>query len=81
MMEAFSLEDNDYGDLFITQTPRNIEENIKIDGKEYGDKGFIEPNLSYLKSDEPHYSDISEDDFVDIPCSHKPKNVETNEER
>ena len=65
-MEVFSLEDEDYGDLFITQEPKKIvdlsphfEDNVdKSDEVDLNEKQAGEPEF--------HYSDISEEESFQI---------------
>ena len=81
---VFSLEDDDVGDMFITQTPSvndgEVGESEKVeDLMEFSDKSqmglqcndFSSPCVSLLskkKIEGAVYSDISDDDF-DIPSS------------
>ena len=82
--EIFSLEDDDYGDMFITQSGGNnqnlateLDKSSKDDvlflGLEQAD--FTSPCVSQFKSvHDPSYSDISgEEDLADfeIPSSQK----------
>ena len=74
-MDLFSLEDDDCNGMFITQTsPQDTQMNDVLSNS-VPDRGFITPVSLYLKRTQPHYSDISDYDFVDIPCSQIPKNV------
>ena len=79
----FSLEDDDYGDMFITQTPRNVEnsdvnldnssDDVLLLGVEAND--FSSQCTSIVKPlRDPQYSDISDTDDLadfDIPSSQK----------
>ena len=69
MMDVFSLEE-DSGDLFITQSDRIIQ---NYDGASFDIGMSMEGTQqgSNVKDTSRIYSDISDDDFVDIPCSQK----------
>ena len=43
VMDVFSLEDDDCGDLFITQTSNLDNNGSEKSGNKYPDKGFIQP--------------------------------------
>ena len=70
IMEQFSLEENDYSDMFITQEVSDIKDNnCESDGemdKFFGLNAddFASPMVSIIddKKNAPHYSDISDDD-------------------
>ena len=78
-MDLFSLEEDDCHELFITQSSSVDEKTDGADGEVLPDKGFIQPVSSYLRPDEPQYSDISDDDFMDLPSSQMPKNSQNND--
>ena len=71
-MEMFSLEEDDSNGLFLTQTPSVTSQNEDKVG-EFGILGdpldFTSPCVSLVSSRQDQYSDISEDEFVDIPSS------------
>ena len=73
--QVFSLEDDDYGDLFITQTPSQVNNfNIDLDKSEdellcIGDNEtkLESKGVSIVKPlQDPQYSDIS--DTEDVQC-------------
>ena len=81
--QVFSLEDDDYGDLFITQTPSQVNNfNVDLDKSEDellcigDDKAKLESKgISTVKPlRDPQYSDISDSEDLadfDIPSSQK----------
>ena len=79
-MEVFSLEDEDYSGMFLTQSSHldNISDNSMIlpDPMDFGS-----PCVSLISKTQPHYSDISEDEFVDIPCSQVAENSSASKQR
>ena len=70
-MSTFSLEDDDYGDLFITQESKgmDIDHGESEDQSCSGDNKFLDdfasPMKSLVKGSQAIYEDISEDEFVD----------------
>ena len=74
MMEVFSLEDDDCSQMFITQSSPKRQ---RISNEEVGnfsilgdEMDFSSPCVSVLSgTNNPHYSDISDDDFTEIQCS------------
>ena len=76
-MDVFSLEDEDYSQMFITQSsPKRVDlvdsSPILGDGND-----FSSPLVSLVpkRNEElPQYSDISDDDFIDLPSSQIVKN-------
>ena len=73
MEEAFSLED-DYGDMFITQSESVVNGKVVKNVDKVVGMGnpmdFQSPCASLLSSQNgAHYSDISYDNTFDIPCS------------
>ena len=80
-MELFSLEEDDGNDLFITQSSHldnNNRQNVSILGSP---TDFASPCASILNANSSQYSDISDDEFVDIPCSQQPNVNATNSTR
>ena len=73
-MEVFSLEDDDYGDTFITQTPSS-DSNVELsqENQILGDPmDFQSPCLTVLNKDNvvtAQYSDISDTEDFNIPSS------------
>ena len=71
-VEMFSLEDDDASELFITQTPRNFEQNNDKSEDEFDFGEYLEVTGDHVVKEDkvndsvPVYSDISdpEDDFV-----------------
>ena len=57
-MDLFSLEEEDYGDMFITQTPRNEYVNSCGRGDNVNDGENAVGSM--------HYSDISDDDDLEF---------------
>ena len=78
MAEVFSLED-DYGDLFITQSDNNLNVDSSQNYKNEEESGilsdpfdFSSPCVSMIsKQKEPQYSDISDAEDFEIPSSQK----------
>ena len=72
MAEVFSLED-DYGDIFITQSDKVLHEDNsdKSDVEILPDPmDFSSPCVSLVsKHNDAQYSDISDDDMFEIPSS------------
>ena len=72
IMDIFSLEEDDGNELFLTQSKsdsadlRNYSQNISILGDPLD---FKSPCASLVSRSQTQYSDISEDDFEDIPSS------------
>ena len=71
-MQLFSLEDDDANELFITQTPSVEKSRINL-AELIGDgTDFVSPCVSLVDRKENKvaaYSDISDDEMFDIPCS------------
>lgn len=80
MMEVCSLEDEDYSQLFITQSsPKRNNDKVPKNCIIGEPMDFGSPCVSLLNPDQqPHYSDISDDDFDMIPCSQKKVDTSTN---
>ena len=84
--EVFSLED-DYGDIFITQSDKIVNSN----GAESCSNGgilpdpmdFSSPNVSLISrpSQNVQYSDISDDETFDIPSLQKHQESSKDYER
>ena len=67
IMEVFSLEDDDGNDLFITQSS-TLDKDLSQNNSILGDSAnFSSPCVSIIPGVSAHYSDISDDDFQDIP--------------
>ena len=68
-MEVCSLEEDDVGDIFLTQSSRNLVPLVPNFGGE-SDRGGLEvestPNAVLCR---PIYSDSSDQEDFDIPCS------------
>ena len=79
-MDLFSLEDDDYNDIFITQTPSATHVGNSSNGAE--GKGESEDEDNDGKIVQPIYSDISDFEDFDIPSSQipakKPRYVPNN---
>ena len=75
MEPVFSLED-DYGDMFLTQSDNVITESDSGKSEILPDPmDFSSPCVSLvLSQDTTHYSDISDDDLFEIPVSQKHQN-------
>ena len=70
-MSVCSLEDDEYGNIFITQEPKKIvdlQPNFEVEDD--SDVEFLDLES---KDSQVHYSDISDDDSVFIPCSQQSK--------
>lgn len=86
MEEVFSLED-DYGDLFITQSDKIVNNNgvgSHSDGGILPDPmDFSSPSVSLVSSESQsaQYSDISDDEIFDIPSSQKQQPGSKDDER
>ena len=72
-MDVFSLEEDDYGDMFITQSSSNSSQ-VESSGNKVeilGDGAdFVRPMCSLVSNVEDKsckYSDISEDEDFEIP--------------
>ena len=74
-MKLFSLEEDDCNDLFITQESCNdsVECKEKFLGGDPMDFGYLR---SLISSEGAQYSDISDDEFMDIPSSQKANTLE-----
>ena len=83
-MDVFSLEDEDYSQLFITQSsPKRVDlaDNSPILGN---GNDFASPLVSLVpkKNEDPlHYLDISDDDFMEIPSLQVVTNGPSSSER
>ena len=68
-MEVYSLEEEDVGDMFLTQESRNIVSlvpNFEVENEEVtGESNLTE--LGVVRAE--HYSDISDAEDFEIPCS------------
>ena len=73
-METFSLEEDEASQMFLTQESRNLVPLVPI----FDDKDE-EPQAAKLPENRQYpmdFSDISDEDFCDIPCSQAtPKTV------
>ena len=72
IMELFSLEEDDAKELFITQTPSVEKSGINLAGLIGDGTDFVSPCVSLVDCKEDKvaaYSDISDDEIFDIPCS------------
>ena len=83
-MDVFSLEDEDYSQMFITQSSpkrQKVGENLQI----LGDRSdFSKPLVSLVgaqNADKPQYSDISDDNFLDFPMSQNHETSQANSSR
>ena len=71
-MDVFSLEDEDYSQMFFTQSsPKRVDlvdsSPILGDGNDFASPLVL---LVPKRNEElPEYSDISDDDFMDLPSS------------
>ena len=73
-MDLFSLEDDDVRELFITQTPSVQKVGSDLVGLIGDESDFSLPCVSLVnqvKNNSAHYSDISDDEIFNIPCSQK----------
>ena len=68
-MDMFSLEDEDVGDMFITQTPWAEKDNCETRGILGEPTDFHSPCVSLLSMDKNVYLDISDDESFQIPSS------------
>ena len=78
-MDVFSLEDDDYGDIFITQSLQSVENSDKMElfeGGESQDNNTVDVPLN----NQGVYSDISDDDMSDFQCSQNIRNFHDNSE-
>ena len=69
IMELYSLEEEEGGDMFITQQNKNIVPlipNFELNGESVMDTNESAQNQVLCQ---PIYSDISDDDAFKIPCS------------
>ena len=67
-MDHFSLEDDEYNDIFITQTPKAQMVNDVNVGILSNGTDFLSPLVGLVSGMAPLYSDISEDEF-EFPSS------------
>ena len=65
------LEDDDPSGLFITQEPRKVDGNSDNFDINRGNGGDYVDLSQGAVGEMPTYSDISDDDFVDIPSSQR----------
>ena len=75
-MDTFNLEDDDANELFITQTSSNNNDGMKLIGSLADPMDFSSPCQSLLPasaSKRVDFSDISDDEIFDIPCSQECK--------
>ena len=77
-MEIYSLEEDDYSGMFLTQTPRveKVENPILPDPSD-----FKSPCVSLIGGIKAAYSDISEDEDFEMPSSQPVRNMEKQEQR
>ena len=69
MMDVFSLEEDDGCGLFITQEPKKVNfVGDNVDLNEDVNRDLVDL-MQNCEGEAPHYSDVSDDDFVDIPSS------------
>ena len=67
-MDVFSLEDEEYSDLILTQSSsisKVSEKSVIMPDP----MDFQSPCVSLISKNSMEYSDISDDDFERIPCS------------
>ena len=77
-MEVFSLEDDDYGDMFITQSAGVSDNNSQKSVIIGGPMDFMSPCSSLVSDDNVatnQYSDISDAEDFDIPSSQVTQNA------
>ena len=76
MESLFSLED-DYGDMFLTQSDKVINDCDSEKSEILPDPmDFSSPCVSLVSNqNSTHYSDISDDDLFEIPVSQKHQNA------
>ena len=73
-MDVFSLEDEEYSDMILTQSSKLSD--VSNNGGILPDPmDFEMPCISLICKSQPQYSNISDDDFVDIPCSQVPNKL------
>ena len=73
-MDMFSLEDDDANELFITQTPSSSNVGIGNSGIMADNMDFTSPCKSLIPDGVQKkfdFSDISDDEIFEIPCSQK----------
>ena len=79
IMDVFSLEEDDCSQLFITQSLPKSGENRGLISDILGNgSDFTSPCVSLVNRrsiHDPQYSNISDDDFVDIPSSQQQNNL------
>ena len=81
-MDVFSLEDEDTSALFITQSDRIINDGNEInEDVNNEEEGEVAMEISLSQVNKPQYSDISDDDFVQIPSSQKVSNNDDSGKR
>ena len=71
-MELYSLEEDDARDLFITQTPCVDNGGAHLSSLVEDEMDFSVPLRSFVAGGQnanANYSDISDDDVFEIPCS------------
>ena len=65
--EVFSLEDDGYGDMFITQESRNCDNNNDINGNN-SEKPHVKTGCSQIYE---NISDVENDQFEDVHLNFK----------
>ena len=65
-MEMFSLEEEDCNGLFITQQSKDDSSVVLRNENEVGNSNGCEGSVH---DEAPHYSDISDEEDFEIPCS------------
>ena len=77
MMELFSLEDDDYGDLFITQKSNDNDSISDLSGIRGDSVDIPSPHVVDAGGSgnlfATHYSNISDDDAFEVPSSQQAK--------
>ena len=76
-MDTFSLEDDDANELFITQTPSKNNDGVQLIGNLADPMDFSMPCQSLIPASVPKridFSDISDNEIFEIPCSQKSDN-------
>ena len=75
-MERYSLEEDEANDLFIPQKSPSDKSDENITNNVLGERtDFQSPCVSLVNSSQPQYSDISDDDFMEIPSSQVCQNL------
>ena len=68
-MENFSLEDDDYGGLFLTQSTQEDKERYGIVKKKVDNGGVVNESASKKSEYNPQFEDISDDNIMDFQPS------------